>query len=345
MLEDHMTHAVPARAVHTAQPSAMDQLHSVRPISPSLQLVACIDSRRSAAAVAAHAAAIAPCLGLSPVMATVIDSAAGDGPSDPISWHARQTQQEKELRRLGREVGFGTGCRIVTETGCPHDTLPRIVQRVGASLVVAAKRDDPRLPGLGATATNLLERTDGALLLVSPEDTPAKVRYRRILVPIDGSARADSALPVAQRIAREHDAELWLVHVLPLLTVVDEQRSPHMRDLRNTLNDHNRRNLERHMRALQVQLPRSGTKARVQIAGPGDPRLILRHLLDTEGADLVVMTSHGTTGIESLSCGSVAQFLIGQPKVPVLVLRPGFHCENWFPLAPGRSVQSAFSFN
>lgn len=345
MIEDQTTHAVPGGAVQIGRPAAVTPFHASRAKSPHAQLVACFDSLRSAHAVAAHAAAIAPGLGLSPVMASVIDAGAGDGPCDPISWHARQTRQEKELRRLSREVGFGPGCRIMTETGCPHDTLPRIVQRLGASLIVAAKRDDPSLQGLGATATNLLERTDGALLLVPCDDAPAKVRYRRILVPIDGSARADSALPVAQRIAREHDAELWLVHVLPLLTVVDEQRSPQMRELCSTLNDHNRRKVEQHMRALQVQLPRSGTKTRVQIAGPGDPRLILRELLDTEGADLVVMTSHGTSGIESLSCGSVAHFLIGQPRVPVLVLRPGFHCENGLHLTAGASAQSAFAFN
>lgn len=345
MLENHTTSAIPTCAVQTVNVPDVNQRRSIHTNSPHLQLVACIDSQKSAPAIAAHAAAIASNLGLTPVLASVIDSAADDGPSDPISWHARQTRQEAELKRLSRDVGFGPGCRIVTETGCPPDALPRIVQRIGASLIVAAKRDDPSLPGLGTTATNLLERTDGALLLVPTEDAPAKVRYRRILVPFDGSARADSALPIAQRIARDHEAELWLVHVLPVLAVVDEQRSPQMRALRSTLNDHNRRKLERHMHALQVQLPCSGTKVRVQIAGPGDPRLILRHLLDTEGADLVVMTSHGTSGIESLSCGSVTHFMIGLPRVPVLVLRPGFHCENWLHLVPSISAQSAFAFS
>ena len=311
----------------------------------NFRLLAYIGSRASAPAVAAHAAAVASGLRLSPVMASVIDPVSWDGPADPIGWHTRQLEQELEIKRLVREAGFGPGCDIVTETGCPADTLPRIVKRVGASLVVAAKRDDLSAAGLGTTANSLLERTDGALLLVPAQSTSAKVRYRRILVPIDGSARADSALPVAQRIAHEHDAELWLVHVLPRLAVVDEQRCPKLRNLRDTLDDHNRCELERHMRELQVQLSCSGVRARVQIAGPGDPRLILRDLLDTQGADLVVMTSHGTTGIESLSCGSMTHFMLGLPRIPVLVLRPGFHCEMCHDTGLSKSTQSAFTFN
>lgn len=320
-------------------------LQPTRPKRVANRLLACIGDRESAPAVAAHAAAIAPGLGLAPVLAAVIDSDSWCGPVDPVGWQTRRFERESELKRLGREFGLGDDCNVLVETGRADDTLARIGQRIGASLTVVAKRDKPVVLGLGTTANSLLELADGAVLLVPPAIISAKVRYRRILVPIDGSARADSALPVAQRIALDHGAELRLVHVVPALTVVNEDHSPQMRALRDSLASHNRRELELHMRALQVQLARDGVNAHVQIAGPGDPRIILRQLLDTEGADLLVMTSHGVTGIDSLACGSVTHFMVAHPKVPVLVLRPDFHCDQRQDMALAKSAQSTFTFN
>ena len=72
----------------------------------------------------------------------------------------------------------------------------------------------------GAVAHKVIERSGVSILLVraqkAAEITPSGMldaaRYRRILVPIDGSLRSKAVLHLATRLAKVHDAELLLAH-------------------------------------------------------------------------------------------------------------------------------------
>lgn len=308
------------------------------------RLLACLEDSVSARSVAAHASAIAPGLGLAPTLARVFDTASASGPADPIEWQMHRINQKAKLERLAEENGMADHCDVMIDNGPASETLIRLGRKINASIIVAAKHERWIASGLGSTASGILDRANSSVFLVPSDPAPEKVSYRRILVPIDGSPRADSALPVALLIARSHGAEVLLAHVVPSLCVIDEGHAPRIRNLRGELEIHNRRELEKHLRHLCEQLCHAGASARFEIAGPGDPRLVLRQLIDTEGCDLLVMSSHGMTGIESISCGSVTRFLAGLPNVPVLVLRPDFHCEKCDDNSQSSLSQPAFSF-
>src|ERR1019366_541268 len=71
---------------------------------------------------------------------------------------------------------------------------------------------------LSGTARKLVDGAPGSLLLVpvnESRDPAGAAAYRRIMVPLDGSARAESVLPIASRLAQVHAAELLIAHVTP----------------------------------------------------------------------------------------------------------------------------------
>lgn len=146
-------------------------------------------------------------------------------------------------------------------------------------------------------------------------------RYKKIVVPIDGSGWSERAIPHASDIALNNEAEIILLHVFraPANEFVDQLanagQSQHLDGLRDQM--------KQHLTSLRNQLRGRGINCRVQfIEGAGVPHLICDYIND-EDVDLVVMSSHGRTGIGRFIFGSVARQVMEGVRVPVMIIRPG----------------------
>jgi nucleotide-binding universal stress UspA family protein len=129
---------------------------------------------------------------------------------------------------------------------------------------------------------------------------------KRILVAVDWSSPSELAFQLAASLAREHEAELAVLYVVPLATVM---YGPPPEDYL----DHLREKLGR-------MTPRD-PKTRVQsLLAEGDPaRAILKTAEDTH-CDLIVIGTHGRTGLNRLLSGSVAEEVVRQAPCPVLTV-------------------------
>lgn len=184
------------------------------------RLVACVDDGEQANAISEHALAIACSLGLEVTFARVIEAPGHfSSPADPIEWQLRRRAQHENLSKFADQDEVEVRANSVLLAGAPAEEISDWAQGHGATLLAIGRRRSDTTRGLGSTAQALLDRADHSLLLVPP-GPPRKGGYRRIMVPIDGSTRADSVLPIARRIARTHAADLMLVHIVPRLEVV-----------------------------------------------------------------------------------------------------------------------------
>lgn len=136
--------------------------------------------------------------------------------------------------------------------------------------------------------------------------------YRRILVPLDGSAFAEAALPLALELSRRTGADIRLVTVLEPVT------SYAYEGWEGAAQDWTQRYLE-------------DVLERIEDDAEGEVDHVVRngHTVDTLqqeaedwGADLVVMASHGRGALSRLWLGSVADGFIRQTNLPLLVVRP-----------------------
>lgn len=290
------------------------------------RLVACVDDGEQANAISEHALAIACSLGLEVTFARVIEAPGHfSSPADPIEWQLRRRAQHETLSKFADQDEVEVRANSVLLAGAPAEEISDWAQGHGATLLAIGRRRSDTTRGLGSTAQALLDRADHSLLLVPP-GPPRKGGYRRIMVPIDGSTRADSVLPIARRIARTHAADLMLVHIVPRLEVVGASRVPHLEQLRSQIDVHNKRNAVQHLDELRRRSIEDGVDVRTITRGPGDPRSMLRELAIEEEADLIVMASHGNTGLDDVPCGSVAEYLAGHSPVPLLIVRPNIRC-------------------
>ena len=150
--------------------------------------------------------------------------------------------------------------------------------------------------------------------------SPAPV-FGTILVPLDGSATAEAALPVAATIARRSGAALHLVSVhVPVPTLLDITEEPVMDGA-----------LEEELREQQTAYLATTATAASTAHGVETTHAVrdlhgtVVKAIATEAhakrADLIVMTTHGHGGINPLWLGSVADRLLRRTQTPVLLLR------------------------
>ena len=141
--------------------------------------------------------------------------------------------------------------------------------------------------------------------------------YERILVPLDGSALSEAILPFVERIAGPLDSQVILLTVVNLNVVASVGRGgiiPPV-DLTN-----------QEAAALANLVP---VKARLEAKGLRVKTLVtvgevadrICRAAAAEGVDLIAMSTHGRGGLGRLMFGSVAELVIRQAALPVLLIR------------------------
>jgi nucleotide-binding universal stress UspA family protein len=142
--------------------------------------------------------------------------------------------------------------------------------------------------------------------------------FRSILVPLDGSSLAEQAVPLGARIAEEAGStlRLALVHQTPPL-------NPDAAGLFASVESATRESEEGYLRAMEAKLGECGRRvsSAVMLTGEGGPGPALVEYVRQMDIDLVVMATHGRGGIRRAWLGSVADHLIHNLEVPVLLVR------------------------
>jgi len=138
--------------------------------------------------------------------------------------------------------------------------------------------------------------------------------FKRILIPVDRSALAEQAVGQAAAIARASGAELDLVLVHEPMAFDGYADAPWNADAL--------REARKYLARLDAEIESGSSLSVVSALLKGEPvDMICRRITDVR-ADLVVMTSHGRTGLSRAWMGSVAEGVLRHSTVPVLVLRP-----------------------
>ncbi len=166
--------------------------------------------------------------------------------------------------------------------------------------------------------TPLERRLGRKYLSTFPADSRREggVAYVNVLVPLDGSAFAEQALSVAQTLCRAYDANLTLMSVHP----AGRRRMP--AGDRRPLITGEQTEREAYLAQLAHQLQRAGLSADFAVSFGSVADEI--HALARDGnMDVVVMSTHGRSGLSRWLIGSVASSLIQRTRTPALLIRPG----------------------
>jgi len=137
---------------------------------------------------------------------------------------------------------------------------------------------------------------------------------KRIMVPLDGSDLAEQALPLASTLASIYDAELLLASVIVAVEHYDGE------DL-GLVDEGGRLAAERYLAAKEADLDRTSIRVKATVAA-GRPHIVISSLCDLEEADLIVMTTHGRSGVSRWTMGSVADKVLRTTNTPLILIHP-----------------------
>lgn len=212
--------------------------------------------------------------------------------------------------------------------GDPADEILRHVDQVRSDCIAMATHGSGGILhwAFGSVARKVLTAATVPMLIVRPGAEPAHperpATIRRILVPLDGSARAEQVLPLVAALAPPLGASVTLARVLhtpgsgdaftytPAMTQAYFDRT--VREWRAAT----RRYLDRvGDRLAQVGIPVE------TLLREGHAANTLVDLLANGGYDLVAMTTHGRAGMKRWVLGSVAERLVESSHTPVLLIR------------------------
>jgi len=148
--------------------------------------------------------------------------------------------------------------------------------------------------------------------------------FERILVPLDGSSRAEAVLPQIAKILKREDSEILLLGVPqpPSIAFGTELAPPLIVDYRGET--------KAYLGRLEQHWTEQGVRVR-SLVEEGPPAGTILETADRENVTLIAMATHGRTGLARWVFGSVTEKVIRASSVPVLVLRS-------FPEAPTGSA-------
>lgn len=298
----------------------------IAPAPKTSEILVYVDAEMGSRKVIPHARAIAKAMDGELTLVEAISSRrSGDGPVDPIGWSIRLREAQARVAFLAQT--FGQVDKLATEV-LVGEVAERISQLVSEKTVgftalcthgVGANSDWE----LGNTARRIVETVPGAMLMVPASiDEETSVDYRRIMVPLDGSSRAESVLPVAIKIARMHGAELLLVHAIskPEISKTGPIDAKCAR-LLSDLNNHNERTGHDYLDMVRRRIVDYDLSVRTMLIGGGDIRRQLVQACDDEGVELLVIAAHGHRSHSDVPFGDVAAHLIARSRVPIFMMR------------------------
>ena len=143
--------------------------------------------------------------------------------------------------------------------------------------------------------------------------------YNTILVPLDGSKRAEAILTHVEDLARRYDATVVFLRVFEPVPPNVSLHEPYYMELQQDV-ERRAEETECYLTALQEEFREKGIEARTHVAY-GSPVEVIIRVAEREGADLIAMASHGRSGLSRVFYGSVAAGVLHRIDRPLLLIR------------------------
>jgi nucleotide-binding universal stress UspA family protein len=141
--------------------------------------------------------------------------------------------------------------------------------------------------------------------------------YKKILVPLDGSELAKKALDQAEKLAKTFGAEIILFQVVPFLPIYGspELVTPLIVD------EKQKESAERYLTNLTEELKKREHKVTAIVKTGQQVAVEIIDFAKEAGADLIIMCTHGRSGISRWVLGSVALKVLTRAETPILLVR------------------------
>jgi nucleotide-binding universal stress UspA family protein len=245
---------------------------------------------------------------------------------DPLAWHMRKAEAGAYLGEMAarlQEANLRVEKALLE--GQAAERIAQFAKDQRADLIVLSSHGEGGLNKWNissAVQRTILEASISVMIVRAYQPVPSDLtglRYERLLVPLDGSQRAECTLPLATTLARIHESQLLLAHVVARPEV--PRRAPPTQEdieLANQLTERNRLEATRYLQQLQSRL---SLDIETHLLVSDNAAVALHELVVQENVDLVVLSAHGYSGGAKWPYGSMAVSFIAYGTTPLLIVQ------------------------
>jgi nucleotide-binding universal stress UspA family protein len=249
------------------------------------------------------------------------------GPYVSQIWENAQTtlrrRHEAITHALSRQ---GVKVESLTALGKPADEIVRVAEQQGCDLVAMSTHGRTTLGRgiLGSVTDKVIHTSSLPTLTITPERAEkyhAGDAINAVMCPLDGSPLAETALPYVEELARKMSLEALLVRVLKIGGIYAAYADGYPYAGVTELEAEIEADAAEYMKEVAENLRGKGLSVRWKLL-KGAPAQSIVDLAHEEPQDLIVLTTHGRSGLTRWVIGSVAEAVIRASGDPVLVIPP-----------------------
>lgn len=219
------------------------------------------------------------------------------------------------------EAWIGTG-RVV-------ELLQSRAESVDADLVVMATHGRGALSRawLGSVADGFVRQARQPVLLVRPPDKPGEApedpTFQRVLVALDGSELSESVLDLAVGVVQAYEADLHLLRVVAYPVEIASPYLPHTIQMNQQVVEEAKHSANEYLQGVAKRLVERGVHATTHVVVDHQAGHAIAEESRALNADLLIMATHGRSGLQRALLGSTTDKVLRSVHIPVLVRRPG----------------------
>ncbi|MGB2691638.1 MAG: universal stress protein [Thermodesulfobacteriota bacterium] len=208
--------------------------------------------------------------------------------------------------------------------GKPSDKIREFAKKRNADLIVLGKHGHGFFENMiaGSETIKVLKSSHIPVLAVKNENYKTKVQFKNILVPIDLSECSDSAITYALNLAEVTGASIKVIHILRLDMYAQDLPAGAL----ELVIEQTEKALNKRVTKIKTAFERKKNNSSIKLTnevihGMSEAVTISRYA-EKNKVDLVVLHTHGRSGISRFLLGSVTERVLSHSKCSVLAIRP-----------------------
>jgi len=251
---------------------------------------------------------------------------------DLLNWQINKTKATLYLEKTkARFQGSKIRAQTAVVEGLVADGIMEYAYNQGMKLIVLSSHGKNGLTqwGISSITQKIILGAQTSLLIVRAHqqeiqagELPKDPFYKRILVPLDGSQRAENVLPVITQLARFHKSQIHLVQVVQ--TPEMARQMPPARediDLSNEVVARNREEAGHYLEQVKSRSYLEGISVQTHLITSDNAAVELHQVVEQEHIDMVTLSAHGYSGNLQWPYGSMVNNFIMYGKVPLLIVQ------------------------
>ena len=291
-----------------------------------------LDGSLLAECVLQHVVAIARAFDAKVILLRVLDKKQASEKAqlfDLVNWQINKTGAKLYLEKISTRLQK-SGLRIETAVleGLVAESITEYALKRGVKLIILSSHGRSGLSrwGISSVTQKIIFSAPTSVLIIRAHQPATseliEQQYTRLMVPLDGSRRAEYVLPMVTLLARFHRSRVYIVHVVKTPEMARQMPLDHEDlELSNRIVTRNREEAIRYLDQVRLQSPLEGIEVQTRLLTSDNAAAALHELADKENIDMVALSAHGYSGYNQWPYGSMVNNFILYSKVPLLIVQ------------------------